>query len=197
VLYGDPLWVPGHIGDALCFDGYDDYVDTGFYENLPVWTVSAWVTSPDGPRQGGVGGPVHREANFPFNWNHDDSLFVGTVALLIGDTWHPASFGPLSGKQWYHLAATFDGVSLEAYTNGDLIATNTAAQGVPTWEPESLKFGRHAAGRTFVEARSMMSAYSRPLTQGDREFRITPGRPIPRTRERQREIRDERSALVG
>jgi hypothetical protein len=170
MLYGDPLWVPGHIGDALWFDGYDDYVDTGFYENLPVWTVSAWVTSPDGPRQGGVGGPVHRQANFQFNWNHDDSLFVGTAALLIGSTWHPASFGPLSGNQWYHLAATFDGFSLKAYTNGDLIATNPAAQGVPTWEPESLKFGRHAAGPYyFTGAVDDVRVYSRALTQAEIE----------------------------
>lgn len=170
ILYGDPLWVPGHAGDALWFDGYDDYVDTGFYENLPVWTVSAWVISPDAPRQGGVGGPVHREANFQFNWNHDDPQFEGTVALLIGDTWHPASFGPLSGSQWYHLAATFDGFSLEAYTNGDLIATNTAAQGLPSWEPESLKFGRHAAGPWyFTGAVDDVRVYARALTQGEIE----------------------------
>ncbi len=170
ILYGNPLSVPGHIGNALWFDGYDDYVDTGFYENLPVWTVSAWVISPDAPGPGRVGGPVHREANFQFNWNHDDPLFQGTAALLIGDTWYPASFGPLSGNQWYHLAATFDGFSLKAYTNGDLIETNAAAQGVPTWEPESLKFGRHAAGPWyFTGAVDDVRVYTRALTRGEIE----------------------------
>ena len=76
-LYGGPSCVPGHIGEALRFDGYDDYVDTYYNENLPVWTVSAWVISPRAPGQPGVGGPVHREANFQFNWNHDDSQFPG------------------------------------------------------------------------------------------------------------------------
>ncbi len=170
VLYGDPSWVPGHIGDALRFDGIDDYVDTYYYENLPVWTVSAWVISPRAPRQGGVGGPVHREANYQFNWNHDDSNFIGSVALRVGDIWHPASFGPLLANQWHHLAATFDGSSLKAYVNGDLTTTNTAAQGVPSYEPSSLKIGRHAGGPWYFEgAVDDVRVYNQALTQEEIE----------------------------
>jgi hypothetical protein len=39
VLMGDPNFVEGVIGMALEFDG-DDYVDTGYTEDLPVWTIS-------------------------------------------------------------------------------------------------------------------------------------------------------------
>lgn len=167
-LYGNPWWVPGHIGEALRFDGYDDYVDTNYYENLPVWTVSAWVISPRAPTQGRVGGPVHREANYQFNWDHDNPQFRGTAALLIGDIWYPASFGSLFANQWYHLAATFDGSSLKAYVNGDLITTNTQAQGIPTWEPESLKIGRHAAGPWYFRGSvDEVRVYNRALTQGE------------------------------
>jgi hypothetical protein len=165
ILHGNPSWVPGHIGDALRFDGIDDYVDTYFYDNLPVWTVSAWVISPWAPQQGGVGGPVHREANFQFNWNHDDSNFMGTVAFRIDNNWYPASFGPLFGNQWYHLAATFDGFALKAYVDGELITTNTEAQGVPSYEPESLKIGRHAAGPYYFQgAVDDVRVYNRALT---------------------------------
>jgi hypothetical protein len=168
IVFGHPSWVPGRMGDALHFDGLDDFVDTYYYENLPVWTVSAWVISPRAPQQGRVGGPVHHEANYQFNWNHDDSNFQGTAALLIGDTWYPASFGRLFADQWYHLAATFDGSALKAYVDGDLITTNTAAQGVPTYEPTSLKIGRHAGGPWYFEgAVDDVRVYNRALTGGE------------------------------
>jgi len=167
-LYGDPLWIQGYLGGALQFDGMNDYVDTQYSENLPRWTVSAWVRSPRAPRQGSVGGPVHREANYQFNWNHDDSRFRGTAALLIGDTWYPAHFGALLANQWYHLAATFDGMSLKAYVNGVLTEANPAAQGVPSWDGNSLKIGRHAGGPWyFTGTVDDVRIYNRPLTDAE------------------------------
>ena len=143
---GWPLWGPGHARLALHADGFDDYVDTEYQEDLSQWTVSAWVTSPRAPAQVAVSAPVHRGGNYQFNWDHDDSRFRGAAALCIGDTWYSASFGPLSANRWYHLAATFDGTSLSAYVDGDLISTNSEAHGVPLPEATTLKIGRHSEG---------------------------------------------------
>jgi hypothetical protein len=149
VMHGQPKWVSGHLGGALQFDGRDDYVATSYAEDLLQWTVSVWVQSPAAPASVPASGPVHREANYQLNWNHTNAKFRGTAALRIGDTWHAASFGPLSGNIWYHLAATFDGMTLKAYVNGVLIATDATAQGVPFVERNPLTLGRHAGAEQF------------------------------------------------
>lgn len=62
-ITGDPEWVAGWVGGALAFNG-SNYVDTGYKDNLPNWTVSVWVKSPAAPANAAASGPIHREANF-------------------------------------------------------------------------------------------------------------------------------------
>jgi hypothetical protein len=147
-IHGDPQWRPqgGKLGGALQFDGMDDYVDTGWADDLPTWTVAAWVTSPSAPASAPLAsGPVHRQANFQINWNHHTDEFRGAAAVRIeATTWHAAGFGSLDAGVWYHLAATFDGQSLKAYKDGVLITENPRAAGAPAHEPATLKIGRHA-----------------------------------------------------
>ncbi len=145
---GDPLWVDGLDGGALEFDG-DDYVDTGNTQNLAKWTIACWVISPAAPASASPSGPLHREKNYQFDWNHTNAVFRGAAAMEIGGTWHAASFLPVAANTWYHLAATFDGTALRAYRDGVLITTNTAASGVPTAETGTLKLGRHATAAQF------------------------------------------------
>ncbi|MEN6426614.1 MAG: LamG-like jellyroll fold domain-containing protein [Phycisphaerales bacterium] len=145
-LFGDPAWLPGGgiVGGALEFDGVDDYVDTGYTDDLPTWTVSTWVNSPTGPAAGAPAGPVHRNHNYQINWDHDDPNLRGTAAVNVGGTWYVATFGPLKGSTWHHLVATYDGKALRAYKDGLLATTNNAPVGDPTPEAASLKLGGHA-----------------------------------------------------
>jgi hypothetical protein len=145
-IHGDPQWLPtgGKVGGALQFDGVDDYVDTGWAEDLPAWTVAAWVTSPAAPTSGEAAGPVHRQANFQINWNHGNDAFRGAAGLRAGDTWYPAGFGELKADTWYHLVATYDGESLKAYRDGILVTNTSGPSGHPFTEPFTLKFGKHA-----------------------------------------------------
>ena len=140
---GDPEWVAGQFGGALYFDG-DDYVDTGFTDNLGNWTVGCWAKSPAAPAAAAASGPLHREANFQINWNHTDVKFRAAVGLKAGTTWQAASFGTLEADTWYHLAGTYDGEDLKAYVNGKLITTNSAPTGAAANETASLKLGKHA-----------------------------------------------------
>jgi hypothetical protein len=146
VIHGDPQWQPagGKVGGALQFDGVDDYVDTGWAENLPRWTVAVWVTSPAAPASKGASGPVHRQTNLQLNWNHGNDGWRGAAGLCDGDTWYPASFGELKADTWYHLAATYDGKNLKAYRDGVLVTDTSGPSGHPFTEPVTLKFGRHA-----------------------------------------------------
>ena len=170
-LYGGPTWQPtgGVLSGALRFDGIDDYVDTGHMDNLANWTVSAWVKSPAAPSTPLSSGPVHRERNYQFNWNHNDWSFRGAAALAVGGNWYPASFGALDADRWYHLAATYDGDALRAYKDGVLITTNTAPSGTPDYEPASLKLGRHAtwSGQCFAGTVDDVRIYDQALSGSD------------------------------
>ncbi len=112
-IMGNPTFVEGVVGMALQFDG-DDYVETGNTQNLANWTISAWVKSPAAPAALSPSGPVHREKNFQFNWNHGDATFRAAAALRVGGTWYAAKYEPVAADTWYHLTATYDGEDLKA-----------------------------------------------------------------------------------
>jgi hypothetical protein len=165
---GAPIYVPGQVGTAMQFDGVDDYVDTGYTEDLVNWTITAWVNSPAAPSGASPSGPLHREQNYQFNWNHGSATYRGAAAVSVGGAWYAASYSPLQANTWYHLAATYDGSALRAYRNGLLITTNKAPSGPPSAETNSLKLGRHAAAAQYFagivdEAR----VYNRVLSQAE------------------------------
>ncbi len=141
---GDPNQVIGQIGGALQFDGIDDYIRTDYATDLPAWTVAFWVNSPAAPKKAAPSGPVHRENNLQISWNHSSADFSGAAGLRVADQWYAASFSELEANQWYHLAATYDGENLKAYTNGVLITDNPDPSGPPDKESATLKFAKHA-----------------------------------------------------
>ena len=166
-LNGNPQWVTGYIGGALDFNG-SNYVDTGYTENLTNWTIAAWVKSPAAPSSDSPSGPVHRENNYQFNWNHSDATFRGAAAMNVGGTWYAAKYEPLEADTWYHLAATYDGDNLIAYRDGVMITNNNAPSGNPTSEGNSLKIGRHAAAAQFFTGTvDDVRVYNEALSQDD------------------------------
>ena len=163
-LMGGASWVDAYDGGGVELDQQDGYVDTGYTTDLPIWTVSAWVTSIEEPSNRTNTGPVHRESNLQINWDHTDPVFRGAAAVNAGG-WFGASFGPLQADTWYHLAATYDGDVLTAYKNGVLTSSNPAPSGDPAAESASLKLGRHAvAAQYFGGTVDDVRVYSRVLT---------------------------------
>ncbi|MBL7186510.1 MAG: LamG domain-containing protein [Phycisphaerae bacterium] len=163
-LIGDPQWVAGFDGGALEFGG-DNYVDTGYTENLATYTIACWVKSPQAPSGAAASGPLHREQNYQFNWNHADVVFRGAAAMNAGGVWQAASYMPLQANTWYYLAATYDGSAFKAYRDGVLITT-TPVSGAPNAESGSLKLGRHAtaAANFFTGTVDEARVYNRALT---------------------------------
>ncbi|MCP4258797.1 MAG: tetratricopeptide repeat protein [Planctomycetes bacterium] len=141
---GDPSWVDGRIGGALKLDGVDDYVETNYTTDLPVWTIAVWVNSPAAPKSVAPSGPVHREKNYQISWDHGMGNFRGAAGISVRGEWHAASFKELHANKWYHLAATYDGENLKAFKDGVLITNNSTPSGTPDAESETLKLGRHA-----------------------------------------------------
>src|SRR4030095_8425347 len=129
------------------------------------WTVSGWVRSPSAPSGTGYGAPIHRQWNYQINWNHATAAFRGAAAVRVGGTYYSASFGALAANTWYHLAATYDGGTLNAYTNGVLITSNTAPSGPADADPNPVTIGRHAAvNNCFQGIVDNVRIYSRALS---------------------------------
>lgn len=125
ILHNGPIWTTGMIGGGLQFDGVDDYIETDFQTDLPRWTISCWVKSPNAPTANPASGPIVREKNFQMNWDHPDPRFRGGAAVFAGSGWVVASFGQLQNDTWYLLSASFDGVTLRAYRDGTLVDTSS------------------------------------------------------------------------
>jgi hypothetical protein len=145
-LIGNPQWQPtgGKAGGALVFDGVDDYVETGYSDNLPVWTIAAWVNSDAAPASQGPSGLIHWHKNLQINWDHQDENFRGAAGTQVAGNWYAASFKDLQARTWYHLAATYDGENLKAYKDGVLITNTSTPIGNSDAESETLKIGRHS-----------------------------------------------------
>jgi hypothetical protein len=159
---GEPVWVAGIDGGALEFDG-SSHVDTGYTENLATYTIACWAKSPDAPSGAAPSGPLHREQNYQFNWNHGNEVYRGAAAMNAGG-WQAASYMPLQADRWYHLAATFDGTALNAYRDGVLI-TSTPISAAPNAESNSAKIARHAAASQFFTGTvDDARVYNRALT---------------------------------
>jgi len=142
VIYGQ---IDSIGGKNLYFDGSTSYVDTKDTSLYSKFTVECWVKSPNAPSSAQGKGPVHYEKNFQINWDHVSS--GARNALVINATtggWTGATFGPLEGNTWYHLAGTYDGDTLRTYTNGRLVTEKIINGGSPVREEYSLKIGKHA-----------------------------------------------------
>ena len=156
----------GQIGLGLSFSMESmTTVETGNNVNLQNWTVSAWVRSPAAPSAAAQSGPVSRHRNYQIIWNHPSAPFRAAASFNVGGTWHAASFGPLAANTWYYLAATYDGETLRAYRDGELITKNTAPSGPPTSESTTLKLGRQAALAQFFQGTvDELPLYNRALS---------------------------------
>jgi concanavalin A-like lectin/glucanase superfamily protein len=172
VLMGEPAFVDGIVGMALEVDGVDDYVDTGYTEDLAEWTISCWTKSPAAPDPAGSpAGPLHREKNYQINWNHSQDAFRAAVGLATANGWFGANFGDLEADTWYNLAGSYDGEDLKAYKNGVLMATNSDPSGPTNAETNSLKLGRHAAAEQyFAGSVDEAMVYDRVLSGGEIMF---------------------------
>jgi WD40 repeat protein len=165
-LEDNPIWTEGKVGGGLELDN-GAHVKTTFTGQLDVWTIAVWVKGHSAPGNGRPSGPLHREKNFQISWDHGPAVDRGAAFLCVNRIWYRASFGPLAGGRWYHLAATFDGEKLRAYTDGALTST-TDVPGVADAEEAPLVLGKHAVSRGFFagvidEAR----VYDRPLSARD------------------------------
>jgi hypothetical protein len=130
---------------SLKFDGTNDFVTTPIVTdaiNYDNWTFECWAKSPLAPNTtSGQEGPMY-SANMGILWNHLSGFFGSAFVQDALGNYHAASFGAIADGVWYHFAATYDGDTLKAYKNGELMNSVVTSGGVYT-NTLPLSFGRH------------------------------------------------------
>lgn len=153
-LNGNPKWVAGKFGQAISFDGVDDYLSAEDSDSLDVVgeaiTLLAWIKGDD----------------WPASWNHiirktpeNPRIYI----LGVHSTAFPFTFlktdvqqyediqgkGPLPTKEWIHLAMTYNGEEIAIYVNGEVDAAVPASGTIEASEGE-LRIGRGAPAGYFT-----------------------------------------------
>ncbi|MFA9262339.1 MAG: LamG domain-containing protein, partial [Undibacterium sp.] len=165
----------GKLGQALSFDGTDDYVEVVANSNLTVtnYTFAFWVKGNAAPGTGSITQPINKLSNpadgnstLNFSWDHTTSTFKQACAASNG-SWNVAQIStPLLANIWYHIVCTYDGSSLKAYLDGSLQAT-TAVSSVTTGSaPFRIGAGAGAGSPTayFPGKIDEVRVYNRTLT---------------------------------
>jgi hypothetical protein len=140
-LNNNPQWTNGKFGNALEFDGVDDYVDCGSDPSLDITneiTIEVWINPATaqevcgdgetgnygvaGKAEEGISGtvwswqlrygsPDNCRLGFQFNGDPEGSRWVTVKQNL-------------TPGEWYHIVGTFDGTDIKCYLNGALKDTN-------------------------------------------------------------------------
>lgn len=138
-IIGTPKQVEGKIKGALQFNGTTDYLEVTEDINaskIPAKeiTLEAWVFPENFIEWGGYLSCFQDNGGFEKGWtlgcNWQLSFALSTKGADDGDgilTYLKAN--PVDPSQWYHIAGTYDGKTMNIYINGDLENTSQVQSG--------------------------------------------------------------------
>ena len=164
-LQGDPQWAPGQVGDALEFDGSDDFVDCGANEIFNIdtnITVMSWIKVQQFDKnwqaivtKGDNSWRLHRS-------NNTDNIAWGTSGLDPTDITGSIN---VNDGEWHHVAGVYDGTQKILYIDGniDISANTTGSIDGSTYH---VNIGENAqqTGRNWTGLIDDVRVYSRALT---------------------------------
>ncbi len=146
--------VAGNCGDALDFDGTNDYIELGdvLIDGTDEITLEAWVNpgsirtngSPSG-HNANEGGIIHK------NGGSDDNLGLtvssGGVAYYIDENSNNTIVaGSVTAGTWTHLVGTWNGTTMNLYQDGVFIGTQAGVNGSFVNNTNSLRIGGEHVG---------------------------------------------------
>lgn len=144
-LVSDPRWVHGIKGNALSFDGLASHVDVlsssslvihGNQVSSEMWMKPAFTLNDSTPTMD----PLIKGNEYTFTINHDitDGKIWFHVGIATPDYFRDASVGTTTNQwmanTWYHVAGTYDGISLKIYVNG--VLENSVSESGNLWTQE-------------------------------------------------------------
>lgn len=135
----------GKYGTGCEYDGTDDYVsiaDTDALDLSTAYSFAFWVRSPNSSDTNAIDVVTFKKAsttlnrtNYSFNWSHTNDTYdnacvhshSGVFSTNIAQL--PSA---LAADTWYHITCVYDGNTLKAYLNGNLVATDTSTSSPDT-----------------------------------------------------------------
>lgn len=164
-LVNAPQWVSGISGSALSFDGVASFVNIPSSSSLVVhgdqvavemWIKPAITLDYSTPTMD----PLTKGNEYAFALNHEDrgnpnrdgkmrfwigiatpDYFVPECVETVTDRW--------MANTWYHLAGTYDGISLRIYVNGILENSRPVSGNLWTQEPNFIEYPLSIAAYTW------------------------------------------------
>ena len=177
-----PVYSTGKYGNALSFDGLDDYATikgAAAFDNLASMTISAWV-KPTTTGEKGMGRIVSKAAgtNLPsMGWDFYLTNEVGNgikfaVDHTTTDLEHASTANAITMNQWQFVAVTWDGSKTAAnahiYVNGNEVSYSVANNAVGTRASDTanafLIGNNPALSRTFKGNIDDVRVYNRALS---------------------------------
>lgn len=124
----DPTWTTGKSGNALSFDGVDDFIQVPDSDSLEMYstvTVETWVKL-TGPSESMIRKPT---SDWYLGWGDGTSdENAGTnphfYVHIEGGYYSIAGKTPLEQGRWYHLVGTYSGATARIYVNGKEVPVN-------------------------------------------------------------------------
>jgi len=184
-LTNGPVWTNGKVGQALNFDGTDDYVSTTLASNAQtIKTISVWFKSDDA---GSIGSDfVAQRFVTTLRGTTSTRFALGINNNKIAAFWYDGANNLIEGTTtlspatWYHAALTEDGTTLRLYLDGQL--ENSAAESsISTATSDTVTIGRtsnSSATRHFDGVLDNIQLYNYARTQAQVAYDYNRGEPI-------------------
>ena len=178
-LTSGPVQIIGRIGQALSFDGTDDYISTTTLVGNPTTTtVSAWFKTgtASGHKIVGLESNQTGTASALF----DRHLYMGTDSKIYFGVFDTAarsvtSTSTLTNNAWHHAVGTDNGSTIALYIDGVLQGTTSgtgyASYVTSYWRIGSYRFGSNtwtnASDGYFTGSIDDVRIYNRALSAGE------------------------------
>lgn len=175
-LRGNPLFVPGKVGQGLQFDGIDDYVsiaeDPSAFGTLKSFAITAWINLSTTEEYSSLlsarhaNGSDYPDANFTFQVRHD------SIRLEAKDMFTDSQFsaGIDMRSDWHHVAAVVHyGQCTKFYVDGLLTSIQSNINTVTFSDQNNILIGSQFVDETlknhFVGILDELHIFGRALTQ--------------------------------
>jgi hypothetical protein len=131
-VYGATAGVPGKFGNALNFDGVDDYASIPHSTSLDissVITVEAWIKADTLGSQNAIIRKGLWDTAVIKSWGLDIQQIGGVKKarffIYDGTMGYLATSGAITTGTWHHLAGTYDGTTVDIYLDGDNVLSTS------------------------------------------------------------------------
>ena len=131
-LVNGPTWATGHNGNALSFNGTNQYVSVSNSSDLNISgsqiTLAVWAKSTSATAWNSVDDFISRDGGtYTYGYTLGPTGSGKSIEMWLyinGPGWEVISYTPtVDISQWHNYAGTYDGSNMRLYVDGALVAT--------------------------------------------------------------------------